>query len=159
MRLLLCRHGEAACNAPTDAQRPLTERGREALYFHWQQLRQEGVQVNQLIASPYLRAQQTAACIARVYGLADIHTCDSLVPDSTPSLFLEEFITEPLRPGLALISHMPMVSQLTAYWTGAGASRFAFDVGATACLDVDVAAANGARLLWLRNPGSGPGHR
>ena len=28
MRVYLCRHGEAVAQAPTDAERPLTERGR-----------------------------------------------------------------------------------------------------------------------------------
>ena len=47
---------------------------------------------------------------------------------------------------------MPLVAQLTASWTGS-AERIGFNVGTVASLDVDVAAAGGARLLWLRSPG------
>ena len=68
MRVYLCRHGEAVAQAPTDAERPLTERGRLEVMALWQRLREEGVTVDRLIASPYRRAQQTALCIARAYG-------------------------------------------------------------------------------------------
>ena len=67
MKLYLSRHGQAVSQAATDALRPLTEAGRAALLSHWQSLQGRGVQINGLIVSPYLRAQQTADCIAQVY--------------------------------------------------------------------------------------------
>lgn len=152
MRMLLCRHGEAVSRAPTDAERTLTKRGIEALQRHWLGLKEDGIGVNMLVASPYVRAQQTAAVIAQVYGLEEWSTCPDLVPDADPQAFLDWLIAQPAQPGQAFISHMPFVSSLTARWTGAGASRFAFDVGGVAHLDVEVAAAEGARLIWLRNP-------
>ena len=45
---------------------------------------------------------------------------------------------------------MPLVSLLSALWVGEPRSRPGFRVGSVAAFDVDVAAAGGARLLWLR---------
>ena len=59
MKLYLSRHGQAVSRAPTDAQRPLTETGRAALLAHWQGMRDSGIAVSALIASPFVRAQQT----------------------------------------------------------------------------------------------------
>lgn len=153
MIVYLCRHGEAVAKAPTDAERPLTERGEAEVMALWQDLRAEGVRIDRLIASPYRRAQQTALCIARAYGGMDQEACGYLVPEANPEQFLDWLLGQPEVDHLALVSHMPLVSLLTATWIGDPASRPGFRVGAVACLDVDVAAAGGARLLWMRAPG------
>ncbi|WP_348719864.1 phosphohistidine phosphatase SixA [uncultured Alcanivorax sp.] len=152
MRLYLSRHGQAVSQAPTDAERPLTETGRAALLAHWQQMRSSGITVSALIASPYVRAQQTADCIQQVYGDLPRVTCEQLVPDARPGELFDWLLANPPAENIALVSHMPLVAQLTASWTGS-AERIGFNVGTVASLDVDVAAAGGARLLWLRSPG------
>lgn len=152
MRLYLSRHGQAVSQAATDAQRPLTESGRAALLAHWQLMRSNGIAVAALIASPYVRAQQTADCIEQVYGSLPRRTCDQLVPDAHPGELFEWLLANPPVDNTVLVSHMPLVAQLTASWTGS-MDRIGFNVGTVASLDVDVAAAGGARLLWLRSPG------
>ena len=152
MRVYLCRHGEAVAQAPTDAERPLTERGRLEVMALWQRLREEGVTVDRLISSPYRRAQQTALCIARAYGGMDQEACGYLVPEAAPDQFLDWLIEQPSCENLVLVSHMPLVSLLSALWVGEPRSRPGFRVGSVAAFDVDVAAAGGARLLWLRAP-------
>jgi phosphohistidine phosphatase len=152
LRVYLCRHGEAVAKAPTDAERPLTERGRAEVLSLWQTLREEGVSVGRLVASPYRRAQQTALCIAQAFGGMEQESCGYLVPEAQPERFLEWLMLQPEQENLVLVSHMPLVSLLTATWIGEPCSRPAFRVGSVAALDVDVAAANGARLLWLRGP-------
>lgn len=152
MRVYLCRHGEAVAQAPTDAERPLTERGRLEVMALWQKLHQEGVAIDRLIASPYRRAQQTALCIARAYGGMDQAACGYLVPEARPEQFLEWLLVQPADDNLVLVSHMPLVSLLTALWIGDLGSRPAFRVGSVAALDVEVAASGGARLLWIREP-------
>lgn len=153
MNVYLCRHGEAVAQAPTDAERPLTERGQAEVLSLWQDLRAEGVRIDRLVASPYRRAQQTALCIARAYGGMDQEACGYLVPEATPEQFLNWLIAQQDVDNLVLVSHMPMVSLLTAAWVGDPSSRPGFRVGAVACLDVEVAAAGGARLCWMRAPG------
>lgn len=152
MKLYLSRHGQAVAQAATDAERPLTDAGRAALMAHWQSLREHGVVIGGLIVSPYVRAQQTADCIEQVYGKLARQQCDALVPDASPTHFLEWLLANPPHENSVLVSHMPLVAQLTACWTGSQ-ERLAFNVGTVACFDVEVAAANGARLLWLRSPG------
>ncbi|WP_290524984.1 histidine phosphatase family protein [Alcanivorax sp.] len=152
MKVYISRHGEAVGTAPTDALRPLTERGREALLAHWQTLKDSGVMLSALVVSPYLRAQQTADCIDQVYGGLKRVECDALVPDASPLVLLEWLMRNPVADNSVLVSHMPLVAQLTAVWTGT-TDRIGYNVGTVASLDVDVAAAAGARLLWLRSPG------
>lgn len=152
MRVYLCRHGEAVAQAPTDAERPLTERGRLEVMALWQVLRREGITVDRLIASPYRRAQQTALCVARAYGGMDQEACGYLVPEARPEQFLDWLVAQPEDRNLVVVSHMPLVSLLTAAWVGDPASRPGFRVGAVACLDVEVAASGGARLRWMRAP-------
>ncbi|MEP4523850.1 MAG: phosphohistidine phosphatase SixA, partial [Alloalcanivorax venustensis] len=126
MRVYLCRHGEAVAQAPTDAERPLTERGRLEVMALWQRLREEGVTVDRLIASPYRRAQQTALCIARAYGGMDQEACGYLVPEAAPEQFLDWLIEQPPCENLVLVSHMPLVSLLSALWVGEPRSRPGF---------------------------------
>ncbi|MCH2555849.1 phosphohistidine phosphatase SixA [Alloalcanivorax sp. C16-1] len=153
MRVYLCRHGEAVAQAPTDAERPLTERGRLEVMALWQDLRAEGVRMERLIASPYRRAQQTALCIARAFGGQEQEACGWLVPEARPQAFLDWLIQQPEQDNTVLVSHMPLVSLLTAAWIGEPTARPAFRVGTVAALDVEVAAPGGARLLWMRGPG------
>ncbi|KZY30083.1 histidine phosphatase [Alcanivorax sp. HI0083] len=152
MKLYLCRHGQAVSQAATDALRPLTEAGQAALLSHWQSLQGRGVQVSGLIVSPYLRAQQTADCIAQVYSGLSRQECPYLTPDSHPQALFDWLLANPPASNMVLVSHMPLVSQLTAKWTGVP-ERVGFNVGTVACFDVDVTAANGAQLLWLCSPG------
>lgn len=152
MKLFISRHGEAVGVAATDALRALTERGRESLLSHWQQLKDSGVVLTGLVVSPYVRAQQTADCIAQVYGGLKRVDCDELIPEASPQRFLEWLMANPVGENTVMVSHMPLVAQLTGLWTGT-LDRIGYSVGTVACLDVDVAAADGARLLWLCSPG------
>lgn len=152
MRLYISRHGEAVGTAATDAERALTERGREALVDHWQRLKASGVRVSGLLVSPYLRAQQTADCIAKVYDGLKRQECAELVPEASPHRLLEWLLLNPVGEETVLVSHMPLVAQLTGVWTGS-VDRIGYAVGTVSCLDVDVAAAEGARLIWMCSPG------
>ena len=60
MRLLLMRHGKASFNAPTDAQRPLTQSGSAAVIKQSHKAAVPWHEFTRLWASPYVRAQQTA---------------------------------------------------------------------------------------------------
>ncbi|MAX54238.1 MAG: phosphohistidine phosphatase SixA [Alcanivoracaceae bacterium] len=152
MKLFISRHGQAVAMAPSDDLRPLTDSGRVALLAHWQQMRESGIVVSALVASPYVRAQQTADCIDQVYGGLARQECEYLVPEASPQALFDWLLANPPRENTVLVSHMPFVAQLTALWTG-HTSRIGFSVGTVACLDMDVAAADGARLMWLRSPG------
>ena len=61
MKLWVLRHGQAEARAATDAQRPLTETGRQEALRMGEHLQGETLEV--ILASPYLRAQQTAELV------------------------------------------------------------------------------------------------
>ncbi len=67
MRLFVVRHAEAAPGDP-DELRPLTEAGRAAARALGEQL--AGQELDVVLASPLLRARETAEAIARAAGLA-----------------------------------------------------------------------------------------
>ena len=66
MKVWILRHGEAEGHAPTDAERNLTEHGRAEVLRSAAHL--IGQPLGAIIASPYVRAQQTAQLVRDVLG-------------------------------------------------------------------------------------------
>jgi phosphohistidine phosphatase len=91
-------------------------------------MRDSGIAVSALIASPFVRAQQTADCIDQVYGGLPRQTCEQLVPDANPQALFDWLLANPPADNAVLVSHMPLVAQLTASWTGS-VERIGFNVG------------------------------
>jgi len=79
VKLWVLRHGQAEAHAATDAERNLTAHGREEVLGSAAQL--IGKPIDAIIASPYVRAQQTAHLVREALGFAgEIRT----VPCSRP---------------------------------------------------------------------------
>ena len=150
MRLYIARHGEAEPQAASDAERPLTRHGRAGVARVWRQLSEAGHQPSVLISSPYVRAVQTADEIARYYPGIERRQNALITPDTAPIRVLEWLAGEQLPDGAALVSHMPLVALLTGVLVDGAGARVPFSVGTVACLDVDVMATAGARLLWTQ---------
>lgn len=153
MRLYIVRHGEAQASAPLDELRCLTDRGVREVAALWQQLKVEGVEISEVVASPYVRAQQTAVQIAECYPNVSQQTCSLITPDDAPESVIEWLASyESSLDGWALVSHMPLVAALTGLLTEGVGSRAAFAVGTVACIDLEVPCVGGGRLLWQRSP-------
>ncbi|WP_327440114.1 phosphohistidine phosphatase SixA [Pseudomonas donghuensis] len=110
MKLWVLRHGEAEPRAHTDAERRLTAHGRE------QVLRSAAVLLGQppqvILASPYVRAQQTAALVHEALGFAKpVQTVPWLTPDSDPQAVIAELDKLGVEEVL-LVSHQPLVGTL-----------------------------------------------
>ena len=74
MKLWVLRHGQAESHAPTDAQRNLTAHGREEVLGSAAHL--IGQSIAAILASPYVRAQQTAQLVREALGFeGEIRTC------------------------------------------------------------------------------------
>ena len=69
MKLWVLRHGEAEPRANSDAERRLTAHGREQVLHSAARLLGQPLQA--IIASPYVRAQQTAALVHDTLGFAE----------------------------------------------------------------------------------------
>jgi phosphohistidine phosphatase SixA len=116
--LTIWRHGEAAC-APRDADRELTERGRDevataaAAFTRW--LTQSGQpQVEQLRHSPLTRTSQTAAILHGVLRPASCVADEALAPGADPVHQRWQVID---GTHLLWVSHEPFVSRAIAVWS------------------------------------------
>lgn len=112
MTLWLLRHGEAEARARIDAERPLTERGRKEVRRNAERLR--GRPLQYILASPYLRAQQTAEIVREVLGLAlPLITVDWATPDDSPREAANRLDSYPGH--CLLVSHNPLLGQLAGF--------------------------------------------
>jgi phosphohistidine phosphatase len=150
MRLYIVRHGEAEGQVTTDEARALTARGREQVAQLWQVLAERGVTPSRIINSPYVRAKQTADIIAASFPQMLREEWRGITPEGKPARILEELSMLDVSEGWVLVSHMPFVDLLCGMLTDG--QRHPFPVAGVACIDVDVFAAGGGRLLWLRSP-------
>ena len=111
MKLWILRHGEAESHASSDAQRNLTERGREEVLHSAAHL--IGQPISAIIASPYVRAQQTAQLVREALGFVpEIRTVSWLTPDGNPLQVLEKLDTD---DNVLLVSHQPLVGSLISF--------------------------------------------
>lgn len=117
MRLYLLRHAEAEAEAPEDALRELTEMGwaQAQAVADWLQTQVAGRAT--LLASPLLRAQQTASVVRQALNLDAPETVDALVPEGD-ILQAEQAISRALHGGcdeLIVVSHMPLLPSLASW--------------------------------------------
>jgi phosphohistidine phosphatase len=110
MKLWILRHGEAHSQARSDAERQLTTRGRDEVLKSAAHLL--GKPLHLIIASPYVRAQQTAELVHQVLGLNEpIMSVPWLTPDSDPQQVLSQLDRYSMDDVL-LVSHQPLVGAL-----------------------------------------------
>lgn len=108
MKLWILRHGEAEPHARRDAERELTAYGRRQVVHSAQRL--IGKPLDMILASPYVRAQQTAGLVVNTLGLAEeIVSVPWLTPDSSPGVAVSQL---PEVEHLLLVSHQPLVGNL-----------------------------------------------
>lgn len=151
MRIWILRHGQAEAAAATDAERALTDVGREEVSRMASLLR--GQPVDAVLASPYRRAQQTAEIVCSEIGFArGISTVPWLTPDDEPSQCLG-FLAERTEGNLLLVSHQPLVSQLVSLLVeGHRRGHYPMPTAGLVCLDTDFVAAGLCHLQCLSNP-------
>ncbi|WP_236234467.1 phosphohistidine phosphatase SixA [Pseudomonas tohonis] len=110
MRLWLLRHGEAEPRAATDAERPLTRNGRQEVLHAAARL--AGRPLQAIIASPYLRAQQSAELVREALDFSGaLVTQPWLTPESDPREALAR-LAEREEGELLLVTHNPFIGEL-----------------------------------------------
>ncbi|HBX54683.1 phosphohistidine phosphatase SixA [Pseudomonas sp. UBA2684] len=154
MRLWLLRHGEAEPHARSDAERVLTARGREDVRQAAVQL--EGRTLSAILASPYVRAQQTAALVRDALGFtAGIHTVPWLTPDSDPREVLVQ-LDRYADGELLLVTHQPLVGAVAGLLLhGHRQQPLPMQTASLAELDGEMIAAGGMNLLAVVHPRRG----
>jgi phosphohistidine phosphatase len=110
----LLRHGDAADGSP-DAERPLTDKGREQARAAGAALKQLGVEIGACLTSPKVRAADTAQIACEQLG--------DVEPQLEPKLAGGPFDAEALAAGLGddvlLVGHDPDFSAAVHSLTGA----------------------------------------
>lgn len=126
MKIWIMRHGEAGFNAPSDSQRSLTENGqrmaKEKGLMLGEQFKLQGILLDKLIVSPYLRAQQTAEQLIQGFQAVDFSQNFANITEEwagiTPSGDVDtvidylDFLREEGAKNVFIVSHLPLVFEL-----------------------------------------------
>ncbi|NIB41348.1 phosphohistidine phosphatase SixA [Pseudomaricurvus alkylphenolicus] len=150
MQAFLLRHGEAQLFAETDRERALTSLGHQQTLDILSRSAGDLSRVTRIIASPYIRAQQTAQLAAEQLELP-VETSDLLTPDSR-LMPLGEFV-ESLQDDIPLlVTHQPLVGSFVDWLCGLAPGRHIMGTSALAYVEADVMAGSCGELLWLHQP-------
>ena len=140
-----------------DGLRPITPAGKREMKRNAEGLRVIAPEIDLLATSPLVRAQQTAAIVAREYDLERSIEIDALEPDSDPAALLEwlrSLSHDDSVETVAIVGHEPHLS-LTATWllSGVRDSRLDLKKGGACLLNFDDKPQSGAASLqWLLTP-------
>jgi phosphohistidine phosphatase len=110
----LLRHGDAAEGSP-DAERPLTDKGREQSRAAGAALKAIGVELDACLTSPKVRAAETARLACEQVG--DVEP--QLEPKLAGGLFDAEALAAGLGDDVLLVGHDPDFSAAVHSLTGA----------------------------------------
>lgn len=151
MNIWILRHGQAEGWAPSDELRALTAQGQEEVRLMATQL--AGQPVDAILASPYLRAQQTADIVQKQLQIRrGVATAAWLTPDDDPRRVLD-FLEERSERNLILVSHQPLVSQLISLLVeGNRTGHYPMPTAGLACIELDFPAAGLGQLRLLSSP-------
>ena len=108
-----------------------------------------------ILASPYVRAQQTAELVRETLGLRRaIVTVDWATPDDD-ALAVLDCLAERSEENILLVSHQPLVGQLLSVAVdGHRQSHYPMPTAGLALLETPLPAAGVAHLLALHSPDS-----
>lgn len=158
MDIVVVRHGvaldrdEAAENAISDAERPLTAKGRRRMKAAAKGIAKLAEGADLVLSSPLLRAVQTAKIVRRAFdddiGYAET---DALLPDAEPGELVRVLTEGPSIPAALVVGHEPHLGRWVG-WCLAGQSAALVELGkGGACLvrfDEAPVAGKG-QIVWL----------
>jgi phosphohistidine phosphatase len=156
MEIYLLRHGVAEDRAASgrDADRRLTEEGRDKLRKVLERAHSAGVSPSLILTSPYRRALETAEIAARELGYeGKLLRTDALVPHGTPRDVWQELRRQSDEPVVLLAGHEPLFSATVAYLLGSTREMIDFRKGALVRIDVGSLGAEPYGVLqWMIIP-------
>jgi phosphohistidine phosphatase len=156
MEIYLLRHGIAEERAATgrDADRRLTEEGRQKLRRVLERAHQAGTAPSLILTSPLRRALETAEIAGRELGYeGKLVRTAALVPSSSPQAVWEEIRLHRDERAILLAGHEPLFSATVAHLLGSTREMVQFRKGAIARIDVQAFGAAPAGVLqWMLPP-------
>ena len=131
--IVLMRHGEAELYSGQDSTRSLTQKGRQQASQTGRWLRDQNLPVSHIVGSPYLRAQQSAHCVAESLAL-DVLMVRDITPDTSEAAAEAALVD---HMGAVVCFHQPILGRLLHRWTG---QRVSVNTGACFVLYGDLLA-------------------
>ncbi|WP_281556664.1 phosphohistidine phosphatase SixA [Thalassomonas sp. RHCl1] len=162
MQLYIMRHGQASPIANSDAERQLTKQGQFEAEIMGKWLKNMQVNLDHVLVSPYIRAQQTAAMVkATLNWSGPATTCDLITPSGNAAQvhdYLDGMLAQSRGKSnsdkgiqeLLVVSHMPLVSYLVEDLTFDRKSPI-FQTAGIAQIDYDLGSMKG-ELVRLVSP-------
>jgi phosphohistidine phosphatase len=143
MRLHLLRHGEAVPrqdpSVERDAERPLTERGREQIRRVAEATADLGVDPDRVLASPYARARQTAKTVAEAFEGVETGELHELRPKADPADTRQALTGIRDAEEVVLCGHRPHLPKLTSYLLTGEAEGLDVDFPKASLVTIDIA--------------------
>lgn len=158
MELVFLRHGQAMDREEwkgSDGDRPLTAEGVARTKEVVRGLRTLKVRPDVILASPLLRARETAE-IAKKGLLTDakVELAEELTPDASPDRLLARLAELADKPVVLCVGHEPHISTtISAMVSGKMAASFEVKKAGAGCIRFTGTPKTGAgALLWLLPP-------
>jgi phosphohistidine phosphatase len=154
--LYLVRHAiahERGPDWPDDTQRPLTHKGAARMRQVVAGLRGLGVEINLVLTSPLVRAEETAKILsAGLRPAPEVVLTPSLAPGESPAAVGRALESYSGTSGIALVGHEPDLGVLAAWLIGA-AIPIEFKKGGVCRIDVPALPPTGrGQLRWFATP-------
>lgn len=119
LRVTLIRHGAAEDDAPSDDERALTRDGRTAVRRVGRTLARRKVRFDAIVASPLVRAVQTAEIIAGAVGFRGAVVIHRGLRPMAAATRIRSLLARCGGRRVALVAHEPILSAVLADLVGA----------------------------------------
>ncbi len=155
MKIYIMRHGEAQHYAASDAERALTDRGRnESVAVARAGVNQKHIEsFDKVLVSPYLRAQQTWKEISSYLSSQDVEVCEDITPYGQSEMVFEYVSARAEAEkwqSVLLVSHLPLVGYLVSEFVPEMVPPM-FPTSGLVCIDYDANARKG-NVVWNIHP-------
>jgi phosphohistidine phosphatase len=158
MQLYIVRHGIAIDRedpkCPSDPERYLTEEGAEKTKQVAKGMAALGITGDLFLASPYVRAAQTAEIFANVldYAKQKIRRTDLLLPGAEPSLLFRELAKDKQASAVFLFGHAPQLDDVISMALGSKKHVTALKKAGVALVELKRLSPPIGVLAWLATP-------
>jgi len=117
MHLYILRHADADTEAPSDAERALSEKGEDQAARVARFCEKNGIKPAAILASPLRRAQQTGKLVAEKLGV-ELVTAPWLACGAKHATVLAELAGRRKLASVMLVGHEPDLSSLVTHLLG-----------------------------------------